>query len=169
MKRLCVAMLLAVTLIAGTTMRANAVSLGTLNPGDFKQIGGDPGPGSFSDTFDFYVSSTLVGAAATINVKLDLLNNTFLDIEDFTLEFINLTTNQVLDSADGLDSLSVSYSPLLTGVQYAIRVSGDAVGTLGGAYGGALAVAAVPVPAALPLMLGALAGLGLIARRKTDA
>jgi hypothetical protein len=36
-------------------------------------------------------------------------------------------------------------------------------------YSGTLAVVPVPVPAALPLMLGALAGLGLIARRKTDA
>lgn len=32
--------------------------------------------------------------------------------------------------------------------------------------GVAIAVAAVPVPAALPLMLGAIAGLGLLARRK---
>lgn len=54
----------------------------------------------------------------------------------------------------------------LAGGSYYLDVFGDVNGTLGGQYTGAVSVSAVPVPAALWLMLSGLVGLGVVARRR---
>jgi hypothetical protein len=161
-------MMLAVVLAAGAMASAKAatiVDFGVLNIGDGETIGRTPplvSPGAFTDDYLFQVSSSAAGAAALIEIEVQ----NFLDISNLILQ-IRTAAGVVLGTATGGSALTVAASSLAVGTQYLVRVSGNAVGALGGSYSGPLAI--VPIPAALPLMLGALAGLGLIARRKTDA
>lgn len=50
--------------------------------------------------------------------------------------------------------------------EYVLQIVGLEVGTQSGMYNGSLAVAPVPLPAALPLLLSGLGGLGLWGRRR---
>ncbi len=120
-------------------------------------------PGAFIDEYLFQVASSAAGSAVVVDVK-DL---GVRDITGLTLALFSMPGPNSIDSDSGGNYLEVAAASLSAGVQYFVRVSGTAVGTQGGQYLGGLSI--VPVPAALPLMLGALAGLGLIARRKTDA
>lgn len=169
MKRLCVAVFLAVLLTAGTMMGAKAATIdnfGSLGFGATRDFSvGKAANESFTDDFLFQVSAALAAASAVIDVEFGQIIN----IAGLTLGVFNVTTNSYLPGSpvSGGPSLSVVASALAPGTQYAIRITGTATGTAGGRYAGGLAIA--PVPAALPLMLGALAGLGLIARRKTAA
>lgn len=170
MKRLCTAVLFAFILAFGVMTAAQAATIlnfGTLGIGDSRTIGRPlPNPtvpvGAFEDDYLFQVNSNAAGAAAVIEIEI----GNFFDITGLLLQ-LRTAAGGILDTASGGSALTVAASALTAGTQYLVRVSGTATGQLGGAYSGPLAI--VPVPAALPLMLGALAGLGLIARRKTDA
>jgi hypothetical protein len=59
-------------------------------------------------------------------------------------------------------------SPTLTGGEYVLQIAGLAASG-GGAFTGNLGVTAVPLPAALPLLLSGIAGLGALARRRRVA
>jgi hypothetical protein len=119
--------------------------------------------GSFTDDYRFQVSTNASGAAIVVEVE----NGSVRDIDGFTLALFSTLAPGAIVTDTGSNVLEVAASSLSAGVQYFVRVTGNATGTAGGQYLGGLSI--VPVPAALPLMLGALAGLGLIARRKTDA
>jgi hypothetical protein len=173
MKRLCVAILLALVVTAGAMTTAKAATtvanFGILGIGgsgliarpNSSPLGAVPA-GVFEDDYLFQVNAIAAGSALLVE-----LNQFGRDITGLTLKLFSNTPSPVeIDSDTGVGVLEVAAASLTSGVQYFVRVSGTA-GAAGGQYLGGLSI--VPVPAALPLMLGALAGLGLIARRKTDA
>lgn len=141
--------------------------LGTLGLGSDARFGASKPTGvSFTDDFTFQVSSALAAAAVVVELEFQPV----FDITGLTLGIYNVDTNSYVGGPVGGNfALQILSSALAAGTQYAVRVTGTASGVSGGAYSGALGIVPVPIPAALPLMLGALAGLGLIARRKTDA
>jgi hypothetical protein len=71
-------------------------------------------------------------------------------------------------SADvnGLVASTQLFSTNVPNGEYVLQIAGQEVGTQSGMYNGSLAVAPVPLPAALPLLLSGLGGLGLWGRRR---
>jgi hypothetical protein len=63
---------------------------------------------------------------------------------------------------------SQSASPtLVTGTgEYVLQIAGVATSAGGGSYTAGIGVTAVPLPAAVPLLLSGMAGLGAMARRR---
>jgi hypothetical protein len=53
----------------------------------------------------------------------------------------------------------------IAGGSYILQIRGEAASG-GGSYGGALSFTAVPLPAAMPLLLSSIAGIGVFARRR---
>jgi hypothetical protein len=72
------------------------------------------------------------------------------------------SVNSVQGSAD---TTSLPIIDLQTG-EYVLQIAGISNGTTGGTYNGQLEVQPVPLPAALPLLLSGLGGLGLLGRRR---
>lgn len=170
MKKL-LGVVLAAALVAAVGGYAKAASLGdgSLSIGETAGFsGGFKAAGSgFVDTYEFTVESddTRLAANAT---DFNLLG---LDTNFFTLSLYDVTNNQLLasDSSFGSgaanDVLSIVFSGLKTGVNYALTVLGFA-GPSGALYGGVAQLTAVPVPAALPLLGAGLIALGIFARRR---
>lgn len=168
MKKFCAAMVLGIALTAVVMATAQAAVIkdfGTLNFGGSGLLARTPSgnvpPGNFDDDYRFKVASSAAGTAFVASIETD-----GRDITGLKLALFEAPSNSIV-SDTGSSYLEVAASSLSAGVQYFVRVSGNANGSAGGKYAGGLSI--VPVPAALPLMLGALAGLALIARRKTDA
>jgi hypothetical protein len=75
------------------------------------------------------------------------------------------TNNTATVGAHPMDSWSLSADGLSAGTYY-LRITGAVVGTTGGSYGGEISVLPVPEPETYGMMLGGLALVGLVARRK---
>jgi hypothetical protein len=133
---------------------------------------GSGGPWNFQD--DSYFSTT--GATlqtAVISTSLNALTN-------LQVRLINLAGNSVapvlgspaggtlVDSWQDFTLGSTSYNVTLpkgfSAGDYILQIRGEATGA--GSYGGSIAFTPVPLPAALPLLLSALGGLGFAARRR---
>jgi hypothetical protein len=145
-------------------------------------ISGSPSPGyGFYD--DFYFSVPTIVNADSITATINLGN--LLAISGLQVRLYDLAGNPppVLGkpavgtvvaswgtSVSGGSGLSGDVQVLNTTLNqagtYVLEVRGNVTGSAGGAYGGALNISPVPVPAALPSMLSALGLLGTLARRR---
>jgi hypothetical protein len=163
-KRISVALAVALSLLAAASAGAQAATInnfGTLSPTSVESLGrAVPAATTFTDDYLFQVAENSTGASSVVNISF----SNILNFSDLSLRLFGGAVN---DIDTGTGTLSVVSSMLVPFTQYTVRVAGVTSGSGGGAYSGGLVVAPVPVPAALPLMLGALAGLALIARRRT--
>lgn len=136
-----------------------------------------PGYGFYDD----YIFTISGAAASSVTSTIDL--GSLLKISDLQERIYSLSGNAVptLDAPNGTVFQSVS-TPIgsfgtvavisnlvLNPGTYVLEVRGNAVGALGGSYSGTLNMSAVPLPAALPLLLSGLGLLGGVFRRRSKA
>jgi hypothetical protein len=69
-------------------------------------------------------------------------------------------------AVNGVVSSTQLLSTNISSGEYVLQIVGLEVGAQSGSYNGSLAIAPVPLPAALPLLLSGLSGLGLWGRRR---
>jgi hypothetical protein len=141
--------------------------------------GGNIGVGTeygFYDDFLFQISDASVDAI-TSTINLSGGSSDLLAIDDLSVRLYSISGNAppVLNNPNGgaIDGWStpVNAGPGTTAVinvlpwtalqsgTYVLEMRGTVTGSAGGGYSGVLNVAPVPVPAALPMMLG---GLGVL-------
>jgi hypothetical protein len=145
-------------------------------------IAGSPSPGfGFYDDFLFTINiATINSITSTINL------GSILGITNLQVRLYNAANNSplpVLGVPNGgvIDAWStpVNYMPGMSGIvsvldavvvqpgTYVLEVRGNVFGSSGGSYAGTLNLApAVPLPAALPLLLAGLGVLGGLARKR---
>lgn len=134
---------------------------------DAVEVGnGFAAPGSFSDFFSF----TLGGTTSLSAVAVANNNTNALHIVQGTVSLYEDVTgpDQLIGSfkfngKSGDDAHS--FANLVAGSYYYL-VNGKAVGQSGGVYSLTSAVAAVPEPESYALLLGGLAAIGLVVRRR---
>lgn len=131
--------------------------------------------GAVGDTFnaDFLftvadVSAASGGATSIENVgnpaDLKFTSIALYDSSNTLLATGSVGTFGVIDAAE-IGSLTV-FPGLTLGGSYYVRTSGTFLKAGNASIGGTVSLTPVPVPAALPLFLTALAGVGLISRRE---
>ena len=175
-KKMTVAALLAGAALAGHAANTN---LGAVAVGVPTSFGGFAPLGDFTDNFLFSLPDNggsgysvanfapvgLGGVFNTTFAKLMLFSNPdgmlFSGDETFLTESVGTSAS----------SLSLSFAGTSAG-NYYLKVIGEANGTSGGLYTGAISVTAVPEPESYAMLLAGLGVMGAIAmrrnKRKTD-
>ncbi|MFL6672776.1 MAG: FxDxF family PEP-CTERM protein [Massilia sp.] len=134
---------------------------------------------TFSDLFTFNVGSSFDSAASLTSSYLNTALTKDLLITGFSLYKYDPVSMNILGTAIAginntgtgahpTDAWSLSAYGLGSGA-YAIRIDGQVVGNGGGAFGGDLAIAAVPEPETYGMLLAGLGVMGLLARRRKAA
>ncbi len=142
---------------------------------------GSNGPWNFQDSYNFVISSSAAAQSAVISIGSSLPAG----LSDLQVRIINgslvgnstpqlgVPTNGIV-TGDGWTSYNFvdgSYAftmpaDLTGGDDYILQVRGEATTGQSSSYGGTLTFTPVPVPAALPLLLSGIAGLGVLARKR---
>jgi hypothetical protein len=151
-------------------------------------LGATPVAGTTSGFFDDYVF-TISGATANSITSTINLGGT-LAIDNLQVALFSYTLGQPVPIAgstlppgsvevdgwseafsSGAQSGTVSVIPTtqLNPGTYALEVRGTVSGSAGGSYAGNLNLAPVPLPAALPLLVSGLGGLGVWGRRRAKS
>jgi hypothetical protein len=134
------------------------------------------GVGAFTDFLNFTTVGTGAGVGASIiSFDVPTLPTPTYAATDLTLALFGGTFSNgsppggaALATSGTGNSVALAFASPLSG-PFTLRVTGTGTGQVGGAYGGAISVSAVPLPAALPLMGAGLLGLGLlVARRRKE-
>lgn len=185
------------TVSTGTTSSGVTSILAT--PGSYTyadsfsgSVGGTPVTGTTNGFFDDYVFTVSGTTADSVTSTINLGN--FLTISGLQVSLFSLVPGQntiplfgstlppgstrldawstpITAGGSTLGSISVLPPTLLAAGTYALEIRGTASGTVGGSYTGQLDLAPtpVPLPAALPLLLAGLGGLGGLFRKRLAA
>ena len=124
--------------------------------------------GPFTDLFTFSVNNTVNDGQATI---IEIGNNSVFNIDNLTLAITDAVGSFVHRGPVAVGPTgALLVINGLAGGNYAVRVTGDVTGSLGGSYTGSIYTNVVPIPGAVFLFAPALAGLaGLKRFRRKDA
>ena len=126
------------------------------------------------NTFDSLTSSINLGTALAVNgLQARLYDYVVGTTQNLTLPAFN-PTGKIWDSwsaavnlAPGLTANTTVIAPTtLAAGTYVLEIRASSVGTSGGSYSGLVNLTPVPLPAALPLLLSALGGLGAFSVRR---
>jgi hypothetical protein len=120
-------------------------------------------------TFDILPLSATAGTAVTITLDIPQLPGQEFAITNFKIAFLDSSNTEITsDNTVVNNALSISANlPAAMGYQFV--VTGDATGTLGGSYGGALAAVAVPEAKSYGMMLAGLGLVGFVVLRRRAA
>jgi len=122
---------------------------------------GGGGAGSF--TIDFFNPSGTIIAIADAAVTSAAVSTLFTDL---TISWLDGLTLNTLVQAAGVDTLTTEFSGPFQSQRLVFEWS-DSIADTG--FGFDVETSQVPIPAALPLFLSALFGLGFATRRRRDA
>jgi len=125
---------------------------------------GDTHTGAFTDTFTFTASNT----AGLTDLSFFNLTYNLAQAVDFTSATINGVNVPVFNTPTGtLPHFSTGGIPptFFSGGNLVLTITGTALSN-GGSYSGIINLSAVPEPATYGMMLGGLAMLGFMARRR---
>ncbi len=131
--------------------------------------------------YDDYVFTVAAGITNSLTTTIDLGTNQISNLQE-RLYIVNaggLTnpvptlglppSGTVLEGwqagAPGSTVLTINNSLLAAGGTYALQIRGNVTGASGGTYSGSINFSPLPLPAALPLLLGGLGLLGLRRRK----
>lgn len=127
---------------------------------------------NFTNDFTFLVGPGGLAAGSltatfTTDKKKDVYISSFnIYAQGGALVYTGVNTGAANDGTQIKDEWSLPASAMLTSGAYYLEVSGQVLGTKGGSYGGDLLLTAVPEPETYGMMLGGLALLGVVARRR---
>ncbi len=140
-----------------------AVSLGTLDLNDVSTATGQVGPGNVGDTSDFYSFTSLVDFSINVVDFVVGVGDTFSNVRLYVDDGSFSPTDDLLFNASIGGPVSGLFG-LQTAGSYLLRIGEF---TPGSVTNYSFEVAAVPVPAGMALMVGALGGFAWMRRRKT--
>jgi hypothetical protein len=148
--------------------------------------GGTPVSGTSFGFFDDYVFTITGASADSVTSTIDLGGT--LQIDGLRVGLFSYAPGQTLpiygstlppgsvavdgwstpiSSGSTTGTISVIPATSLSQGTYVLEVLGTVTGSAGGSYSGVLDLTPVPLPAALPLLLSGLGGLGLWGRRRS--
>lgn len=168
------AKLLVALALAGNVTAAFAVTPGYLGnlSGQTVSIGQSFSAGATINdiyTFDIAPESVAVGTTVTINLDIPMFPGAEFELANLMIKFLDtdgftvLASDSTLDASNALQIMKT----LDADTGYSFVLSGNAVGTLGGSYGGVLQAVPVPEADTYALILAGLGLVGFMARRRT--
>jgi hypothetical protein len=138
---------------------------GTVNFGG--KFGNFQANNTFTDTFSF--TTTTDGSVESIVSSISSKPTNGLSITGFDLRNTSGVVSQGAQQSTGAVDVWSLLPVNLTAGSYFLRVSGFVVSDAGASFGGNVNVSPVPEPATYGMMLGGLALMGLLARRRNKA
>ena len=131
---------------------------------------------SFTDLFTFSIdkgfssSTSITSSYSKLGNKIKDVFIGGFDLVQYSGDYSNIVTtysglNTTASTPNAKDEWEITVAGLTAG-DYYVRVTGSVLGNNGGSYAGEIQVLTVPEPETYGMMLGGLALVGLVARRK---